>query len=103
MTAPEDPTLGEHDLDLPYEPVPDGPLHTGEGFHIAGGLVVAAATVPVPDVGVMPALRFTFVAPDGTHYPPFLLVSDVDQMTKLKPLVYKAANAAIAAARKGQP
>lgn len=91
--------LGDHSLDLPFEPQGPTPWdHGNEHVHYAAGVVVMAAAVEVPDVGKMPALVFRFTEPTtGQFYPPFCLVTDDDQMAKLRPLI----NEAIATARRG--
>lgn len=84
-------------LDLPFEEGGQGPL-TDPHVHFSGGLVVMAAAVDVPDVGKKPALVFRFTEPStGRFYPPFCLVTDDDQMAKLRPLLMEA----IATARRG--
>jgi len=95
--------LGDHSLDLPFEAGPPGQYVTGADLladgHIAGGLVVVAAVVPVDGVGPMPCLVYRFVKPEGGFYPPMVLVVDDDQMAKLVPLTVSAAAAAITAAQ----
>jgi len=83
-------------LDLPFEVGPPGEL-LDDNVHYSGGVVVMASTVDVPDVGVMPALVFRFANPLGGFYPAIVLVTDDDQMAKLRPLLMEA----IAAARRG--
>lgn len=52
-------------MDLPYEPNPLG-QSIQDLVHLSGGVVVAAATVPMPDDGEMkPALLFRFSDPLG--------------------------------------
>lgn len=90
--------LGDHSLDLPFQPQDPTPGLQDEHVHWAAGVVVIAAAVDVPDVGKMPALVFRFTEPStGVFYPPFCLVADDDQMAKLRPLI----NEAIATARRG--
>lgn len=83
-----------NDMDLPYEPT-TGELQD-EHVHFSGGLVVMASTIDVPGYGVKPALVFRFATPTGGFYPAIVLVTDDDQMGKLRPLI----NEAIAAARR---
>lgn len=65
----------------------------------AGGVVIMAATLPVPEQGLTPALVYRFALPDGTgFYPPIVLVLDEDQMTKTAQLTASAVAAAIQAA-----
>ena len=82
-------------MDLPYEAGPPGEL-ADEHVHYSGGVVVMAATIPVPAAGVKPALVFRFATPTGDFYPATVLVCDDDQLAKLRPLI----NQAIAAARR---
>ena len=81
-------------MDLPFEPS-SGILHD-EHVHYSGGLVVMAATIDVPEVGLKPAVVFRFATPEGGFYPPVVLVADDAQLAKLRPLIHQA----IAAARK---
>lgn len=103
MTGPKKPATGR-DLDLPFQPQRPSELDLSDGV-LAGGMVVLAASIPVPGEGVMPALVFRFTKPDGTgFYPPMVLAVDEDQMTKTAQLVASASAAAIrAATRGGQP
>lgn len=88
-----------NDLDLPFESQPNTPADVSDG-HLAGGLVVIAALVDVPDRGKMPALVYRFAIPDGSgFYPPMTLIVDEDQMAKLAQLTASATAAAIKAAR----
>lgn len=75
-------------MDLPLEPT-TGQLYD-DHVHWSGGVVVMASTVDVPEVGVKPAVVFRFTTPDGTFYPPVVLVTDDDQMAKLRPLLVEA-------------
>lgn len=89
--------LGNHDLDLPFEPQEPTSGLRGEHVHYSGGLVVMAAVVDVPGAGKQPAVVFRFAEPiTGQFYPPFCLVADDDQMAKLRLLI----NEAIATARR---
>jgi hypothetical protein len=90
--------IGDHNLDLPFEPQQPTPGLQGEHVHYSGGVVVMAAVVDVPGAGKKPALVFRFAEPTtGQFYPAFCLVQDDDQMAKLRPLI----NEAIAQARRG--
>lgn len=92
--------LGDHGLDLPYEDGPSG-QHADLGpMQISGGVVVMAVTVPVPGVGIKPALVFRFATPLGEFYDPVLLVLDQDQINKLPDLVAKAVRSAAETARR---
>ncbi len=82
-------------MDLPFEPT-TGALED-EHVHFSGGVVVMASVVAVPDAGPKPALVFRFSTPLGEFYPAIVLVTDDDQMAKLRPLI----NESIAAARRG--
>jgi hypothetical protein len=90
--------MSGHDLDLPFEEVPGGPVHAPlENPIIAGGLVVRAAVLPT-EAGPMPALVFDFKLANGTAAPPIVFVSDADQVGKLSPLIEAAVRAALAGA-----
>jgi hypothetical protein len=91
--------LGDHSLDLPFEPVGGQPIPLQGHVHVAGGLVVRASTADVPGTGPMPSLIFTFADPTGRFLPAILLVVDDDQAEKLVTLVTNAIDAAVAAAR----
>jgi len=92
--------LGNHDLDVPFEEGPEGPL-LDENVHYSGGVVVMAGTVDVPEVGVMPSLVFRFTTPLGEFYPAIVLVTDDDQMAKLRPLLMEAIATARRVAKTG--
>ena len=66
-----------HELDLPFEKIPGGPV-LGIDFtdaHIAGGMTLAAALIPDDDGRMVPALIYRFAKPDGSgFYPPMILV-----------------------------
>lgn len=87
-------------MDLPYEPNPPGQFIT-DGFLVSGGVVIAAATLPMPDDGEhKPALVFRFSDPHGQFYAPVLLVLDDDQAANLPHLVRESVDGAREAARK---
>lgn len=84
-------------LEMPFEAGGEGPMLDAH-VHYSGGVVVAAAVVDVPEAGKKPALVFRFANPaTGEFYTPICLVTDDDQMAKLRPLI----NEAIATARRG--
>ena len=84
-------------MDLPFE---EGPVHhTTEQMLLAGGVVVMAAVVPLPDGDKKPALAFRFASPTGQFYPLMTLVLDDDQVAKLPALIEQAAAAAIRVAK----
>ena len=89
-------------MDLPFEHNPPGQRLDLSHAHLSGGVVVMAATVPVPDVGIRPCLIFRFATPLGDMYPPMLLVLDDDQASKLPALVSTAVDAAMKEARDGR-
>lgn len=92
--------LGDNSLDLPFEPVPDGPVETDVEGYIAGGVVVLAGMVDVPGIGNTPCLVFKFANPDGSgFYPPVTLVADEDGMTQCAHLVSRSVAASIRAVR----
>lgn len=96
MSHSDDRDLGDS-LDLPFETQAPTPL-ADQDVRWSGGVVVMAATVPVPGSGVKPALVFRFAAPDGTFHPPVVLVADPGQLGKLTSLVAEAVDAATAGA-----
>ena len=75
-------------MDLPLEPT-SGQLHD-EHVHYSGGVVVMPSVVDVPDIGPKPALVFRFALPTGGFYPAVVLVTDDDQMAKLRPLLVES-------------
>lgn len=90
--------LGD-DLDVPWQDAVDGTtVNLGDAV-LAGGWVLSATVVPVPDVGPCPALVFRFSRYDGHLLRPVVLVLDEDQMRKAGTLATKAVGAAIHAAR----
>lgn len=99
MTADQRPDDGSRrlgdDLDLPFERQALTEIDLDHA-HIASGVAIMAALLPVPDAGVKPALVYRFANPDGSgFYPPMVLVTDDDQMAKLGPLTEAAAATAI--------
>lgn len=79
----------DNSIDLPFEPS-SGELQLDADAQFAGGVVVMACVVDVPEVGPSPALVFRFTAPLGGFYPPMVLVCADDQLAKLRPLVAEA-------------
>jgi hypothetical protein len=90
------PPLGDGGMDMPYEANPDV-AHITEAMVLAGGVVVAAATVPV-DGHTYPALLFRFALPDGEFLPAVTLVCMPAQLEALIPLVQEAVAGAVKAA-----
>lgn len=86
----------DNDLDLPYERNPELVPLGDEPMQYSGGVVVMASVVDVPGTGKFPGLVFRFVDPLGKFYPAITLVTDDDQMAKLRPLI----NQSIAEARR---
>lgn len=86
------------DLDLPWQPGAGGEVELSDAV-IAGGWVVSAGAVPVPDAGPMPLLLFRFARYDGELTRPIALIMSEEQTRKAGPLVKSAAGAAIRAAR----
>lgn len=84
-------------MDVPFEENPPGQFITDE-FLLSGGVVVAAAVVPVGDE-TKPALIFRFSNPFGEFYSPVALVLDDDQAAKVTDLVSKAVTCAVNAAK----
>jgi hypothetical protein len=101
MSADEDDRrLGRGDLNLPFQAAPAGQEMPADADAVlAGGLVVMAATIPVPGVGTKPALVFRFVEPHGVFHHPLVLVCEPDELAHLAQLVFDAIAAAIGAAR----
>lgn len=91
-----------NNMDVPYESDPASPrteLDLGGAVQLSGGVVVMAAVTPVPEIGPKPTLVFRFARPDGTLYPPIALITDDDQLAKLRPLIQGAIADARRAAR----
>lgn len=86
------------DLDLPFEPIPDGAYLPDEHLHLSGGCVVMSATVPADNGSLLPALVFRFTDPNGTFYPPVVLVLSVAQLNKFPGLISDSIAAALRAA-----
>lgn len=88
-----------HDLDLPFEEAPHGPIATpiSTDSVICGGLVIRAAAIDTP-MGRLPALIFDFHRVTGEPLAPVVFVNDPDQVSKLIPLVEASVTAAIAGA-----
>lgn len=92
----------EHELDLPFEEVPDGPIDQELAAFFCGGVIVRAAVLPTSK-GPMPALVFDFkVVEGGEPLPSIALIQDPDQTKKFAALVQSAAHASIKAARRGK-
>lgn len=90
--------LGDGDLDLPFEESP-GQILEGEDMHVAGGVVVLAATVCPEDQGTFPVLIFRFAKADGTGFhKALMLVMTNDQADKLPQLISEAVASARRAA-----
>lgn len=88
--------MNEFDLPFARQAVTEVDL---DDAALAGGVVIMAAALPVPEQGLLPALVYRFAKPDGSgFYPPIVLVIDEDQMTKTAQLTASAAAAAIQAA-----
>ena len=85
-------------MDLPFEQGPPDQTINLDRAHLAGGMVVMAAVIPV-DGEPKPVLVFRFAAPLGQFYSPLVLVMDDDQMRKVPDLVAGAARAAVRAAK----
>lgn len=91
--------------ELPFQEVPDGPfeLPNGGGL-VAGEVVVAAAIIPTA-LGVLPALRFTFVGPGEApmsrrELDPITLIMDDIGLDAVGRLVRQSIRSACAAAKR---
>lgn len=92
--------MSDHDLDLPFEEVPGGPVAVplAPNTVLCGGVVIRASALDA-GAGLMPALIFDFHHVSGTPLAPVVLVSDdPEQLKKLVPLVEASVAAAIGAA-----
>ena len=87
-----------HSLDVPFEEGPPGQTIDLDKAHLAGGMVVMAAVIPV-EGEPKPVLVFRFVAPLGQFYTPLVLVLDDDQARNVPALVTRAVTAAVRAAK----
>lgn len=86
------------DMDLPFTRHAPTEIDLSDA-DVAGGLVMMAAAVPVPEHGTLPALVYRFAKPDGSgFYRPIVLIVDEDQMLKTAQLTASAVAAAIQAA-----
>jgi hypothetical protein len=90
------PPLGDGGMDLPYEANPEK-VDITENMILAGGVVVAAATVPL-DGHNYPALLFRFALPHGEFLPAVTLVCMPAQLEALLPLMREAVAGAVKAA-----
>jgi hypothetical protein len=90
--------LGD-DLDMPFEHAAPGSTVDLADAVIAGGWTVAGAVLPVPEVGLVPALVFRFHRYDGHILRPVVLAMAEDQTRKAADLLKNAAGAAIRACR----
>lgn len=89
-------SLGDGSLNLPYEPVPDGPLNIPLDVAYASGVVVLAAYLPIPEKGKdYPALIFRFSRGDGTFMDDICLVVEKDELAALKTLIAKSVDAVL--------
>lgn len=87
-------------MDLPFEEGPRGVEMDLDRAIVSGGVVVIAATLPVPGMGTKPAIVFRFANPDGSgFYDPMVLVCDDDQLAKTVDVIAKATTAAIRRAK----
>jgi hypothetical protein len=87
-------------MDLPFARQTPTEINLNDAA-LAGGLVIMAAALPVPEQGKLPALVYRFAKPNGSgFYPPIVLVVDEDQMLKTAQLTASAVAAAIQAATK---
>jgi hypothetical protein len=88
--------MSENDLDIPF--------HEHERQHLtgpvnfSGGVIVSASVVELEDAR-MPALIFKFAKAEGGFYDPICLVTDDDQMGKLRTLINSAVGKARTAAQ----
>lgn len=92
------------DFDLPYEPIPGGPIEGDlTSMLTAGSIVVRSAFVEVPpDVcasGRAPALAFDFGLAEGGQMPTIVLVLDVEHMLSIGETFRKAIRDAVRHAR----
>lgn len=91
----------EHELDLPHEEIPDGPVDQEIESFFAGGIVIRSAVLQT-ERGPMPALVFDFHLVDGETLPSITLVQVDEQMTKFAALAQSATHAAIRGARRAR-
>jgi hypothetical protein len=86
-------------LNLPYEPVPNGPVNIEEDMLVAGGVVVRAAVMAHPETAKPhPVLLFTFYLPDGRTAPVVALIVERGELAALSKVVGDAAEGALRAA-----
>lgn len=87
-------------MDLPFERQARAEVPLDAAM-VSGGVVIAAALLPVPDGGPdMPALVFRFAMADGSgFYPPTVLTAELHQLEALVPLITQAVTTVSEAAR----
>lgn len=90
-------SLGDGEMNLPYEEVPDGPIPMTVDCVVAGGLRVSAIALDAKDGKKHPGLLFRFATPTGGLLAPIVLVATAPELRSLVPLVDKASASAIRA------
>lgn len=87
--------------DLPLEAT-SGVLHDIGDAVLAGGVVVMATVVDVPELGPHPGLVFRFTGPGGAMVQPVLLLLDQEHLRNASTLVAGAVDMAITAAERAR-
>lgn len=89
--------MSDHDLDLPFEEVPGGPIRMPlrDDAVVCGGLVIRAGFLET-DRGNVPSLTFDFFQLDGSQlFPIVFATDDPEQLRNLASLVTASVSAAI--------
>lgn len=87
-------------LDLPYEPVPDGPIPLDLSAHVCGGVSVRSIICRPDDNTILPGLVFDFYLANGERLAPIALLCPVESMLGLSELVRKAVRDAVRESRR---
>ena len=86
------------ELNMPFEPVPDGPFELDLRAVPCGGAGFRAARAEIDGLGTLPVLIFDFRHVDGTAVAPIALYLSVPEMRALRASLGDAIDAAIASA-----
>lgn len=87
--------MGE--LDIPWED--QEPVDLQDDFLVCSGVVVMAATLPLPDETLQPCVVFRFALADGSGFaPPVLLALEPEGLLRLAGQVGQATRRAVEAA-----
>lgn len=85
------------ELNIPFEPTPDGPFELDVAMIQCGGVHVTVARTALPDGTVFPVLIFDFFTVAGERVPPIALYVTVDEMRHVRDNLNIAIDAALGA------